>query len=319
MELSDFGDFSEGQHPLLTPAEARYAALTYLSMGWAVTAGPGIDANGVCSCRANVECGNPGKHAHAGWGNKTRRTMTEGQIERYWDDNNPYWDTRPVDQVFIVPYLSGLVVADVDIMDVWMSLDSNLRPTTLFQRSGSGRGGHFLYKYDWDTREENPPRLPGSLPQRCGELKFRGIIVGAPCPHPSGGRYEWDNWGTEIVDAPNDLIERSSGSGSESQIEWEKLIGTKPRENKWLDYMFQGELASISSAGNATHARPRVLFAVAAQMAKWIAAGWITEDFVVTKLMDASDRNGALEKYGEDDMLRQIRNGIEAGLAESKS
>lgn len=318
MDLSEFGDFSEEEHPLLTPAEARYAALTYLSLGWAVTAGPGLDVLGVCSCRAGVECGNPGKHAHAGWGNKTRRTMTEAQVERYWADDNKVWQSRPVDQVFIVPYLSGLVVADVDVMDVWESLDPSVRPLTLFQKSGSGRGGHFLYKYDWDMKEENPPRLPGSLPDRCGELKFRGIIVGAPCPHKSGGRYEWDNWGTPVADAPAGLLERGGG-GLESHVDWGDLIGTKRGENSWLDWMFQSEFAGVERAGDATHARPRVLFAVAAQMAKWIAAGWVTEDFVVTKLMDASERNGALETYGEDDMLRQIRNGIEAGLAESKS
>lgn len=247
--------------------------------------------------------------------------MTEGQIERYWDDNNPYWETRPVDQVFIVPYLSGLVVADVDVMETWESLDPNMRPTTLFQRSGSGRGGHFLYKYDWDTREENPPRLPGSLPQRCGELKFRGIIVGAPCPHPSGGRYEWDNWGTEIVEAPMGLIERTT-SATETHTEWETLVGTRLGENPWLDYMFRAELAGIDSVSTATHGRPRVLVAVAASFARWIAAGWVSEDWIVEKLLDASVKNGTVDDYGEDDILRQIRNGIKVGLdslTESKS
>jgi hypothetical protein len=179
---------SSGAHELLTPEEAQYAALTYIDLGWAVTAGPGLDEDGVCKCRAGSRCANAGKHAYPGWGNDHRRTLTREQAARYWSPDNARWKKVPVDQVFLVPYLSGLIVADVDNMDEWMKVAETERPETLWQKSGSGRGGHFLYEFEWDRSQAIPPQVPGKLLRRSGEVKFRGIIAAAPSPHSGGGR-----------------------------------------------------------------------------------------------------------------------------------
>ena len=73
---------------VLTVEEARHAALYYHDLGWAVTAGPGLDEVGNCACHDGAKCHNPGKHAYAGWGEPDRRTMNREQIERYWSVDN---------------------------------------------------------------------------------------------------------------------------------------------------------------------------------------------------------------------------------------
>lgn len=311
-----------GAHEMLSAEEAQRAALEYISRGWAVTAGPGLDALGICSCGQKGRCRNPGKHAYAGWGNDSRRTLTAEEAEKYWSPDNAHWNDRPIDQVFIVPYLSGLCVADVDNMDKWLALDSEMRPETVFQRSGSGRGGHFLYRLDWDRSEAEPPRLPGKLPGGAGEIKFRGVIVAAPSVHPSGGRYRWDpeTWGLDIPEVPQSLITRHEREAV-SHTTWDSIMdadrSTLPAGN-WINILWIEANDGFRAAAEATTARPVVLFAVAASMAVWITAGWITEDEVVDRLLDAAATNGALSDYGEDELKRQIRNGIDAGKSEKR-
>jgi hypothetical protein len=298
-------------HPVLTPGEAQYAAQTYIRMGWAVTAGPGLDEAGVCSCYRAEKCGkNAGKHAHAGWGNDKRRTLSYDDASRYWDPSNAEWEDKAVDQVFIVPYLSGIAVADVDNMDAWLRLPEVDRPATLFQRSGSGRGGHFIYRFCWDVREEEPPRLKARLPNGAGEIKFRGIIAAAPDPHRTGGRYEWENWGHDIADAPEWMTEeREAGDAWDGIVDPTMLVGF------WGDAMFMGEMADLERVGTlgAGAGRPVVLFAVASKMMKWVKAGKLTEEELFDKLIEVAHQNGAARDYGAEDIERQIRNGLKAG------
>ncbi len=315
VELGDLGFPAEQQ--ILSAESAQRAALMYISMGWAVTAGPGIDSAGNCACNLRDKCRNAGKHAYKGWGNSERRTLSADQAERYWSPDNGRWRDTPVDQVFIVPYLSGLVVADVDREEVWEALDEKDRPETLTQRSGSGRGGHRLYNFEWDTSLKNPPLMPGKLKRAAGEVKFRGIIAAAPSVHPSGGRYEWLNWGTPIVDAPESLIVRDERV-NEMTYDWDTIV-TADLDDYWIKLMFLGDLRSLEKSGKAATSRPLVLFATAASMAKWIAAGRITEDEVVGKLLIAAEQNGALDTYGSADIERQVRNGVRAGFMEKRS
>lgn len=315
VELAELG-FPEEQQ-LLSAESAQRAALKYISMGWAVTAGPGIDTAGHCACSLREKCRNAGKHAYKGWGNDSRKTLSAAQAERWWSPDNGRWMEHPVDQVFIVPYLSGLVVADVDREEVWMALDETERPKTLTTESGSGRGGHWLYRFEWDTSEKNPPLLPGKLRKGAGEVKFRGIIAAPPSVHPSGGRYKWLNWGHEIVDAPTALITREEREG-EVTYDWDTIV-TADLDDYWIKLMFLGDLRSLEKAGKASTGRPLVLFAAAASMAKWVAAGRIDENEVVAKLLTAAEQNGALDRYGSVDIERQVRNGVRAGLMEKRS
>lgn len=309
------GDLFDPEHDTLKAEEALRAAEMYLSLGWAVTAGPGLDSLGVCACKLGKKCRNPGKHAYGGWGNDTRRTMTLDQVRRYWGPGNSRWKDHPVDQVFIVPYLSGLIVADVDNEIAWGQVDPVDRPETLKQRSGSGRGGHWLYRFDWDLSLDIPPVVPGRLKLSAGEVKFRGIIAGAPSMHAQGGRYAWENWGTEIADAPDWMITKPARDSVE--YDWDAVVNADP-SNVWIDLQFAADCGGMENAGEARTGRPVVLFAVAASMAKWIAAGRITTEQVVEQLLAAAERNGALDQYGSTDIERQIRNGIETGFAEKR-
>lgn len=308
------GDLLDPAHQTLGAEAAQRAAMEYIRRGWAVTAGPGLDADGVCACRARKKCRNPGKHAYKGWGNEERRTLSEGQAERYWSPTNGIWQEKPVDQVFIVPYLSGLIVADVDNMESWSHISD--RPETLSQKSGSGRGGHYLYKFDWDTSDPIPPLVAGKLPHGAGEVKFRGIIAAAPSVHKSGGRYEWENWGTEIADAP-EWLTQPPVNASVMTTDWDTLMASDTSD-RWVTMMFAADLGGLDSVGNARSSRPLVMFAAAAAMAKWITLGMITEDEVVDRLLAACEKNAAMDTYGSTELTRQIKNGIRAGMVEKR-
>lgn len=313
--------------PRLEASDVLAWAKYYLSLGWAVTAGPGIWPDGSCACREKSLCRNPGKHAYPGWGDEKRVTMNEEQVEAWWGPANAgRWLEQPVDQLFIVPYLSGLAVADVDRMDEWLALDESMRVGTLFQQSGSGRGGHYLYRYDWD--QAGPaPSLPGRLPGGAGELKFRGIIAACPSVHPSGGRYTWDEatWfylGLDggLPEIPPELLVRRAGKGIAPSGAWGTIENIPQRSeagsldsNKWLYHLLMETESGFQSVAEATSSRPVILFAVAASCAVWIETGWMDEETVVQRLVDASEQNGSLNKYGQLDIERQIRNGIEAG------
>lgn len=316
-------DELEPEHEMLGAGEAQRAALEYLRQGWAVTAGPGLDLGGVCSCNLGKKCRNPGKHAYAGWGNDTRRTLSADQAERYWNVANKRWETVPVDQVFIVPYLSGLIVADVDKQEIWNTygtagdFEGYDTPETLFVHSGSGRGGHYIYKFEWDLREKIPPIVAGKLPGGAGEIKFRGIIAAPPCPHKGGGRYSWANWGTEIADAP-DWMTREPAKVQESSWDWGTIVGAD-KSNHWINLMFVSEASDLDKFEEVKTSRPVALFAIAAGMAKWIAADYITEDEVIKRLLASADRNGTLDDYGETELTRQIKNGIQAGMMEKRA
>jgi hypothetical protein len=295
------------QHEVLSPGEAQYAALTYIDRGWAVTAGPGLDSGGNCSCHLKAKCTNAGKHAHAGWGNEKRRTLSYDEARIYWSPGNELWQTQPVDQVFIVPYLSGLVVADVDNETAWLGLAESERPETLTQMSGSRRGPHLIYKFEWDL-DGDPPALRNGLKNNAGEIKFRGIIGAAPDVHKSGGRYEWVNWGHEVAPAPEWMTAKRDTSSWDQAIDPELLSGF------WGDVMFQADKGDLVRVGRSKTRRPLVIFAAAAKMAKWVMCGRITEDEVVDLLLEAGHANKAVADYGEHDIERQIRNGIKAGM-----
>lgn len=298
---------------ILTVEDAHKAASKYLEMGWAVTAGPGLTSAGVCACHLGRRCRNSGKHAHKGWNNETRKTMTQEMVDKWWSPENKKWDLQPVDQVFIVPYLSGLVVMDVDRMDMWEALEPGLRPETLWASSGSGRGGHFLYSFEWDTDDPTPPSVPGKIRGGSGEIKFRGIIAAAPSVHRNGGRYRWQNWGTEIAPLPESHLFSTSGDGRAAVDR--TMVAPRGTGNDWLELDFYRQMGEIRDLAEVKTSRPVSLFPIAASSAVWIDSGWITEDEVIDRLLKSCEKNGLIRDYGESDIMRQIKNGLEAGRA----
>lgn len=324
--VSPSGD-AGGLRAVLRPSEARAWAEVYLASGWAVTAGPGLNESGVCSCRQGSACRTPGKHAHPGWGEGKngkpgRKVMSLDSVQSYWADDNALWSTRAVDQLFVVPYLSSLVVADVDNMDAWHKVvEERQVPETLWQKSGSGRGGHFLFHFDWGLREGAAlPRIPGKLPGGAGEIKWRGIIAAAPSVHNSGGRYEWVNWGTPVAHAPAWMVEKSVG-GSTADVLFNRgdfpSSFAEARGNIFLQGMFTQDVGSVRGLGRVLTGRPVALYPAVLRMAKWIDAGWIGEDEVVGLVLQACDENGLLADSGEDEIMRQINNALDAGRSNS--
>lgn len=308
-------EWGEPERELLSVEAAHRAASMYLSLGWAVTAGPGVDATGVCACHLGTRCRNAGKHAHKGWNNDKRITLTQSQVDRWWSVDNPMWKSQPVDQVFIVPYLSGLVVMDVDRMDAWEALSEELRPKTLWASSGSGRGGHFFYKFEWDTDEMIPPTIPGKIKGGAGEVKFRGIIAAPPSVHRNGGRYTWQNWGVEVEELPEaHLLSDTLRADGRSAVD-RTLVAPRGGGNNWLELDFYRQMGEIRDLANVRTSRPVSLFPIAASSAVWIDSGWVSEEEIIDRLMKSCEENGLLQDYGESDILRQIKNGLDAGRA----
>lgn len=298
------------QHATLAPEEALEAALRYLELGWAVIPGPGLDEGGQCTCYLGERCKkNAGKHAYAGWGNDKRRTITADEARALWAGDNERWKTHPVDQVFIVPYLSGLIVADIDSMGAWERVED--KPETLRQRSGSGRGEHWLYRFEWDTDKPDPPRVRGQLPHLAGEVRFRGIIAAAPSVHASGGRYEWLNWDRrqELVPAPEWMITPVHSVWDEIEP---GVVG-----GFWADALLSVELESARGLGRMASdrpggGRPGAIFAVAARLGRFCRAGLLDIEQARELLYESARENGALRDYGLDEISRHIENGLHA-------
>jgi hypothetical protein len=127
------------------------------------------------------------------------------------------------------------------------------------------------------------------------------------------------NWCHEVVKAPRSLVERPKFN-TDIEADWDSIVRSKPGENPWFDLMYVSDCGGYRSVAEATSGRPVVLFAVAAQMAKWIESGHTTEDEVVERLLAACEENVvALDKYGSAELERQIRNGIQTGRMERRT
>lgn len=103
---------------------------------------------------------------------------------------------------------NGIVFIDVDGASGWESLSKMVGdiPDTLRSISGSGNGGHLVFRLaSWHNEAEIPNRvgvMPG-IDVRCRG----GQIVAAPSMHASGNRYRWVNNAQPAV-LPDAIYER---------------------------------------------------------------------------------------------------------------
>lgn len=192
-------------------------AMRYATLGWPVLplnwpkfiTRDGGDVFDRCSCyRATMgeKCDKPGKHPMY-----SKELLPNGKLsastER--DKIEAWWREWPHANVGICAgKRSGFFVVDVDPRN---GGDDTLRdliaeygelPVTLSATTGSG-GKHYLFKYPDFPFKDGADKLGRGLDTK-GD---GGYIVAENSTHPAGGRYRWDNWGTEIAQAPEWLLD----------------------------------------------------------------------------------------------------------------
>lgn len=151
-------------------------------------------ANGRCSCREGAACPAPGKHPV---GNEWQKNLTH--------------DLDTVRDVFrghrgnIGLALGGeFVLIDADGAEGMATAAELAIPDTLRSVSGSGQGGHWVFKLAkyQDGKAITDRRVGAGL-----DVKVRGQLVAAPSLHRSGNRYRWVST-VEPAVLPDWLFER---------------------------------------------------------------------------------------------------------------
>ncbi len=170
------------------------AAELYHSLGFQPIPLYGLRTDGSCQC-GRPDCRASGKHPQgAGWQNKAPKDLdTIREVFRSHTGNiGIYLDNR-------------YVLIDADGQEGLDTLASfGQLPNTFAQQSGSGQGGHLVYRLGPD---QSADRITDRRFDAGVDVKIRGQFVAAPSQHKSGGRYEIVNWSSPAV-LPADLYER---------------------------------------------------------------------------------------------------------------
>jgi hypothetical protein len=184
----------------------------YVSLGWKLFPCHHI-SDGVCSC-GDMNCDSPGKHPRTANGVKAA-TGNLDQLRSWWQQfPGCNWGLATGQP-------SGVVVIDIDQrkggFDSFDEYEQNRRApgdfgSTLVAATGGG-GRHILLKPPPGVQVKNRVNWrPGVDIRGDG-----GYVILAPGNHISGGFYEWVNWGTSVMDAPEDwLRDAGTGGGSNS-------------------------------------------------------------------------------------------------------
>lgn len=154
----------------------------------------GLRTDGTCQC-GRPDCRAPGKHPiGAGWQTKAQRDLDSlREVFRNHRGNiGIYLENRYV-----------LIDADgqegLDTLATFGQL-----PHTFAQQSGSGEGGHLVFRLAADQSAE---RISDRRFAAGVDVKVRGQFVAAPSRHKSGGQYEIVVWAEPAV-LPAGLYER---------------------------------------------------------------------------------------------------------------
>lgn len=205
------------------------SALDYATIGWQVFPCHSI-VRGRCSC-GDADCTSPGKHPRTSRGFK--EATTDPQTIRSW------WNHWPDANIGVrTGRDSGIVVIDIDPrhggFDSYDELLTEVDvPDTLTSKTGGG-GRHVILRYpeSGTIRGRNNWR-PGIDVKSDG-----GYIVAPPSNHKSGGRYEWENWGSDIANIPEPLLRSIIGTANERAAEDDFKV---PTIDQLLDGVPEGE------------------------------------------------------------------------------
>jgi hypothetical protein len=244
------------------------------------------------------------------------------RVARYWGPDGD-WPEGVVDNLAVLPHLSGLLVVDFDGLAQWEKYAGLLGGVeTLTEVSGRDDGGwHLFFAYPLPYPEY---RLRQTIPGTPVEIKHRSLVLTTPSLHKSGRQYRWVDPSVPTAAAPELLTqpaaERSAAleSGLLSESDADAIRLECDPDNRWAQLLLASDLAGVARLAQMaakSGGRPSRAHAVAFYLAPWTLGGALSEAQVVEMLLDACERNGACADYGADDIERQIRNGLSAGRA----
>jgi putative DNA primase/helicase len=297
------------------------AALAYAAAGLSVVPLHAVRFEGgkpVCSCSKGAECTSAGKHPRMSqWGHQA---SSEAQIIQGW------WGRWPNANIGLaLGQGQRLIALDVDGAAGWRSLEELEQahgelPPTKRSRSGSGVGGHLLFRIPehLDIPGNRQKMLPGI------DVRGRGgQIVVAPSLHLSGNRYAWEE-DSEIAAIPSwlyDLITRADERREREEAA--AAAASRPREVLRVDDERAGRyaLAALTleakavaetppGGGGGQSGRDTRLFQAAVCLGELIGGGLLTESMVREELLSAALACGLKDPARS---LRQIQRGIARG------
>lgn len=286
------------------------AALAYAALGWPVFP---VHAwvDGKCTC--GKECEKPAKHPQTRNGFKDA-TTDERRI-RAW------WSRRPSANVGVsTGAASGLAVLDIDpdhggdeSLAALLAEHGDL-PETLVARTGGG-GRHLYFRHPGEGK-----RVRNSTGDLAPGLDVRGdggYVVAPPSIHASGGSYEWTKKQAPAA-LPGWLLrfmmEGTRGRRAREGMGASNSPGgtASPADSRYGLAAIEYEVAELLATreGKRNDGLNRAAFS----LGQLVAGGELTAGVAEARLLSAALAVG----LREDESLRTIRSGLEAGKSEPR-
>lgn len=321
--------------PTPTPTPTlRDAALDYIARGFAIKDGPAPHPRTPaapptppsCSCPRMHACPTPGKHARQGWGEPTRETLTPEEVNYIYDPRRVAGIT-PLPNIFIVAYLSDLVIADIDDPDRWNYATKTKglpAPPTLTSRRGDNF--HLYYRKTWD-HSGPPPSLQAhqTLPYHSGQVRWRAIVAAPPSLHRTGTHYAFDDLDHPIAPAPDWLSATTTQNPPHPRpVPHPNPTAHAAATQRWTaslttawaqDVRRFAALPPTYAPGDPTRNRPGKGFGIAADAGRLVALGLLSYDDALQALIQAATSNGWVHDATLSDVQRQLTRGLDTGLA----
>lgn len=194
--------------------EMLFMAKEYVALGWAVVVLWGVNDDGSCAC-GTKNCGDTGKHPVMPRG--VKNATKDLSLLEQWFLKDPVEGARR-NIGLATGEISGTTILDIDTgvhkmgAETWaMLVQEHGEPDTLRATTGSG-GIHVVFQYNSALKTSS-----NTLGKHVDCRNDNGYIVAAPSRHKSGGRYQWNNWGTGLAALPAHLTKKTETRGRPRQ------------------------------------------------------------------------------------------------------